>query len=70
MAIGHKIIVAAYFIIKNNQEYKEPKQQQDPMNKQRIAQYHLKQIKALGFDISNNYLVPTQWVAARSDFYC
>lgn len=59
IAIGHKIIVAAYFIIKNKEAYKEPMKWDDPFKKQRIAKYHLKQIKALGFDVSKKYLVPT-----------
>lgn len=59
VAIGHKIIVAAYFIIKNKEEYKEPIQRDNPFSKERMAKSHLKKIKELGFEVSENYLVPT-----------
>ncbi|MBK6263907.1 hypothetical protein JKA74_02565 [Marivirga sp. S37H4] len=58
VAIGHKIIVAAYFIIKNKEEYKEPVRRDDPMSKQLIAKSFLKRIKELGFIIEENHLVP------------
>lgn len=59
MAIGHKIIVAAYFIIKNKEEYKEPVQRNDPFSKQRMAKNFLEKIQKLGFKVSENHLVPT-----------
>lgn len=59
VAIGHKIIVAAYFIIKNKEEYKEPIQRENPFSKERMAKSHLKKIKELGFKVSENHLVPT-----------
>lgn len=59
IAIGHKIIVAAYFIIKNKVEYKEPIQRHDHFSKERMAEHFLKKIKELGFQVAENHLVPT-----------
>jgi transposase len=59
VAIGHKIIVAAYFIIKNKEEYKEPIQRDNPFSKERMAKSYFKKIEELGFKISENHLVPT-----------
>jgi hypothetical protein len=59
VAIGHKIIVAAYFIIKHKEEYKEPVQKNDPMSKLRMAKSHLKKLRELGFEVLEKHLVPT-----------
>jgi transposase len=59
VAIGHKIIVAAYFIIKNKIEYKEPVQRDNPFSKERMAKNYFKKIEELGFKVSENHLVPT-----------
>lgn len=60
VAIGHKIIVAAYFIIKNKEPYKEPVKRNDPMSKLRLAKSHLKKLRELGFELSEKHLVPAQ----------
>lgn len=58
VAIGHKIIVAVYFIIRNKEEYKEPIKRNDIFSKERMAKNFLKKIKDLGFVLSENHLVP------------
>lgn len=60
VAIGHKIIVAAYFIIKNKEAYKEPVKRNEPMSKLRKAKSHLKKLRELGFELSGKHLVPVQ----------
>ena len=57
--MGHKIIVAAYFILKNKQAYQAPKKRKDPFSKERMAKYHLKMLAKLGFAVSAKHLVPT-----------
>lgn len=59
VAIGHKIIVAAYFIIRNKEEYKEPVKRKDILSKEQMAKNFLKKIKDLGFAVSETHLVPT-----------
>ena len=60
MAIGHKIIVAAYFIIKNKEAYKEPVKKNEYKSKLQMAKSHLKKLKELGFELSGKHLVPAQ----------
>ncbi|MEM1408840.1 MAG: hypothetical protein AAGG59_18795 [Bacteroidota bacterium] len=58
IAIGHKIIVAAYFVIKNKEEYKAP--QPKKSNPMQTVNYHFRQLKKLGFEVQGKHLVPTQ----------
>lgn len=60
IAIGHKIIVAAYFVMKNKEAYKEPKPVSKSKNVQKQAKYFLKQLKRIGFEIDEKHLVPAQ----------
>jgi len=52
IAVGHKILVAAYFILKDKEKYKELGSeflQEKKRDKQ--AKYHLKKLKELGVEI-------------------
>jgi len=51
VAVGHKIIIAAYHVLKNKEEYKEPQLHNSAeRNKKQIAK-HLAQLKELGYDL-------------------
>jgi len=48
VAVGHKIIVAAYFIILNKEAYKEPELHERPRKKKKQAKNYLNRINGLG----------------------
>lgn len=51
IAVGHKIIIAAYHVLKNKEGYKEPRPHNSvERNKKQIAK-HLAQLKELGYDL-------------------
>jgi transposase len=51
VAVGHKIIIAAYHVLKKKEKYKEPPlHNSEERNKKQIAK-HLAQLKALGYDL-------------------
>lgn len=53
VAIGHKILVIAYFLIKNQETYKELGETYlDSRNKARIIRHYQHRIEALGFSVS------------------
>ena len=55
IAIGHKILKAAYFILKNGEEYKElGSDYLLSRNKENKVKLHLKQLKELGVDVKIN----------------
>lgn len=58
VTIAHKIIVSAYFILKNNQPYKEPllNTNNEQRNKQKQVQKQVSRLAALGFSVR---LTPT-----------
>ena len=68
VAIGHKIIVAAYFIIQDKEAYRKPKQRKDSFSKDRIAKYHLKQLTKSGFEVSKKHVVPTSQDSRKIGF--
>jgi len=52
VAIGHKILVSAYHIIKNQVEYMElGANYLDSRNKVRSEKYYMKKLEALGYDV-------------------
>lgn len=59
VAIAHKIIVSAYFVIKNNETYKEPllNNNDEQRRKQKQIQKQVAKLSALGFSVR---LTPTQ----------
>jgi len=49
--VGHKIIIAAFFVLKNKEKYKEPQlHNSEQRNKKQIAS-HLTKLKELGYDL-------------------
>ena len=54
VAEGHKILIAAYFILKNKESYKELGGQfLETRNKEKQIKRHLKKLRDLGVDVSN-----------------
>ena len=52
VAVGHKIIVASYHIIKTKQPYKEPVLNNDYRRKRKQIKNYLNKLKEFGVDIS------------------
>ncbi len=54
VAVGHKILIAAYFILKNKESYKELGGQfLETRNREKQIKRHLKKLRDLGVDVSN-----------------
>ena len=53
VAVGHKIIIAAYHVIKNKEPYKEPKLHNNTKRKKKQIKNYLNKLKDLGYDISS-----------------
>ena len=51
MPIGHKIIIAAYFVIQNKTEYREPLLNDDPKRKNKQVKNYLAKLKELGYEV-------------------
>jgi hypothetical protein len=51
MAVGHQILVAIYFIVKNKEQYKEPILHDNPKRKDRKIKNYLSKLKELGLNI-------------------
>jgi len=51
MAVGHKIIIAAYFVIKNKEAHKEPLLNDNPKRKNKKIKSHLARLKELGVEV-------------------
>ena len=52
IAVGHKIIIAAYHIIKNNEAYHEPVLHDNLRKQKKQIKYHLSKLKDLGIEIN------------------
>jgi transposase len=52
VAVGHKIIIAVYHVIRNLDTYHEPVLQDNPRKQKKQLKYHLKKLKELGFEIN------------------
>ena len=52
VAVGHKIIIAAYHVIKNKEAYQEPVLHDSKRKQKKQAKYHLKKLKDLGIEIN------------------
>jgi hypothetical protein len=53
VAIAHKILVSAYYILKEGVPYRELGENYlDKRNKERIIRYHRSQLERLGFEIT------------------
>jgi hypothetical protein len=51
IAVGHKIIIAAYHVIKDKEAYKEPVLHENPRKKQKQVRNYLNRLKVLGYDV-------------------
>jgi len=51
MAVGHKIIIAAYFVINNKEAYKEPVLNDNPKRKNKQVKNYLARLKELGIEV-------------------
>lgn len=53
IAIGHKILVIAYHILRDKVEYKElGANYLDSRNEEKVARYHVKKLRQLGYEVS------------------
>lgn len=52
MAVGHKIIIAAYHIIKNKEAYKEPPLNNSPNKQTKKIKSYLDKLKQLGVEVA------------------
>lgn len=52
VAVGHKIIIASYFIINDKTTYKEPILNNNPKRKNKQIKNYLNRLKELGFDLT------------------
>lgn len=53
VAVGHKILIACYHILKNKVPYKELGEDYlDNRNKEKIAKRHIKRLRELGFEVT------------------
>jgi len=54
IAVGHKILIAAYFVLKNKETYKElGGDYLDKKTKDKQIKRHLQRLRELGVDVSN-----------------
>jgi hypothetical protein len=51
VAVGHKIIIAAYHIIKNKAVYKEPILQDNTKQKTKKVKSYISKLKELGIEV-------------------
>lgn len=51
MAVGHKIIIAAYHVLKNKEAYKEPVLHNSPKHKSKKIKNYLLKLKDLGIEV-------------------
>lgn len=51
VAVGHKIIIVSYHIIKNKQSYQEPELNPYPKKRNKQIKNYLKRLKDLGVDL-------------------
>lgn len=59
VAVGHKIIIAAYHVIKNKEAYKEPVLHNNPKRKTKRINQLLDKLKELGLEVRKADLAPT-----------
>lgn len=51
VAVGHKIIIAAYHVLKNKEKYKEPQLHNSAERNKKQITKHLAKLKELGYDL-------------------
>jgi hypothetical protein len=52
VAVGHKIIVAVYHVIKKKEAYKEPKLHENPKKQNKSIRNYINRLKELGVEVS------------------
>jgi transposase len=52
VAVGHKIIIAVYHVIKNKEVYQEPVLHNNPRKQKKQVKYYLNKLKDLGIEIN------------------
>jgi len=57
VAVGHKIIIAAYYVIKNKEAYKEPLLHNNPKKKIKKIKTYLEKLKELGLEVEIKQVV-------------
>lgn len=57
VAVGHKIIIAAYHVIKSKEEYKEPLLYNNPKRKGKQISGYLQKLKELGVEVEIKQLI-------------
>jgi len=51
VAVGHKIIVAVYHVIKKKEAYKEPKLHENPKKQNKRIRNYINRLKELGVEV-------------------
>jgi len=46
--VGHKILIAAYFVLKNKEPYKEPVFNENPKHKEKLINNYIRKLNELG----------------------
>lgn len=57
VAVGHKIIIASYHIIKNKEAYKEPVLYNNPKRKNKQINYLLTKLRELGLEVKQAEMI-------------
>lgn len=57
VAVGHKIIIASYHIIKNKEAYKEPILNNNPKRKNKQIQNLLAKLRELGYEVNQTEMI-------------
>ena len=52
VAVGHKIIIAVYHVIKNKESYQEPVLHDNPRKQKKQIKYYLSKLQELGIEIN------------------
>ena len=76
VAVGHKIIIAVYHVIKKVEAYREPVLHDNPRKQKKQVKYHLKKLKDLGMvieqsrniEINNNNIEGRFFTEAQKEF--
>ena len=68
VAVGHKISIAVYHVIKKVEAYCEPVLHDNPRKQKKQVKYHLKKLKDLGIEINNNNIGGRFFTEAQKEF--
>lgn len=68
VAVGHKISIAVFHVIKKLEAYREPVLHDNPRKQKKQVKYHLKKLKDLGVEINNNNAGGRFFTEAQKEF--